>query len=359
MSKNDISQIITLCNFITQTKFKQCKFDTIEDVINFFKQYKKYSILMYSKKLDLDEKSPIDFCNYIHKNFNPVKLKVVNNFDKNLYITSDLSKTELQLNYKKNELLLFNEIVESFNNYNIDSNYNILLNFLKKITKISLQKSDNIITKYYCAQVLLYNYILTNNKLFNIIKNYKPDVFEQKSLELVEYQNEFMKNLEYIKDYDIKNIENNLEMPLDTSKIDYPNYTEYTFLNLDNIYNLINKFSLNFNNNLSYKNILNKILLFQHKSVLNFNSKLNPNKYIINCEFPKEIRICLKDKFKTILDVDSIKTIENASWCKTLYYMALKLYSNENLVEINDTQTHEEFKQKISKIFEILDTQII
>lgn len=366
---SDKQKIITLCNFICNTEFKNKQFETINEVVTFFKSYKKYSILTYSNKLDLHKFSPVDYVNYIinsqllydstdalikyndTKNF---KIKVLQNFDSNMCIHKE-NNSDIQINYKKNELLIYNEILDIFNgNCN---QFNILLSFLKKLIKISKIKNNNILTRYYCSQILLINYLLTNNKLLNIVKKYTNADYNNSKIQLSNLWSEFMGNLEYIKNYDLDKINIEREISVTEFNNDYPEYTEYTFLNIDAIYSLLKNYKLEFNNNYKYDNSLVKTLLFKHSNAENLNSKLNNNTYIVNCELPNDIRLKFKDKLLKIIDIDYVKNIEVSSWSKTLYYCASKMFSNENMSKFDDENLIEKYNEKRNKIFQILDRQ--
>lgn len=351
-NSSEANNIITLCNFITGTQFKKEKFNSIGDIKLFFRQYRKYSVLMFSNKLDLAEKTPINFADYILNNnlleinvkrnklqntntyvhYVNSKILIAKNLDENLIPTSEFSKLNIQQNRKKNELLLYKEIAT--NSENFENNYIILINFIKRIVGISRYNSNNILTRYYCAQVLMYNFISTTNKIYSLLKNYNNEDSIIKKDEIANYYNEFMTNIENITKYNLDNIDIDKEIPIDYEMHEYPNYNEYSFLNLENIQNLLKTFPLKFNNNLKYKHIISKILMFENKYIYNLNSKLNPNTYIASCEFPKDIRNKFKNKFQTILNINSIKNLENNSWSKTLYYTAAKLYSHEKLANI-------------------------
>ena len=371
----DKENLIKFCNFICNTDFKRDKFNSISEIDDFFKSYKKYSTLAYSNKLDLQYKSPIDYINYIldsklifdntdsnikyndTKNF---KIKVLQNFCNNLKIHKDIYNADIQINYKKNELLIYNEIVNNFSkNSSMDDEYNMLLNFLKKIINISTIKNNNILTKYYCAQVLLTNYVLTNNKLLNIIKQYNCTKYVTKKKYLDELWYNFMSNLEYIKNYNLNEIDIDKEIPINIIEYNYPVYTEYTFLNINSIYNLLSNYKLEFNNNLNYKNKIMKTLLFKHTILTNLNSNYNSNAYIVNCEFPVDIRVKFNSKLSEIIDMDSVKNIQLSSWSKTLYHGASKMYVNENVLKIDNEILNKKHKENINKIVQILDRQSI
>lgn len=371
----DKENLIQFCNFICNTDFKRDKFNSIIEIVDFFKSYKKYSILAYSNKLDLQDKSPIDYINYIidskllfdntnsnikYNETKNLKIKVLDNFSDNLNIHKDICNLDIQVNYKKNELLIYNEIVNSFNkNATIDDEYKILLNFLKKIINISAIKNNNILTKYYCAQVLLTNYILTNNKLLNLIKYFDTSKYANEKKYLDELWQNFMSNLEYIKNYSLNNINIDKEIPISKIEYNYPAYTEYTFLNINSVYDLLSNYRLEFNNNLNYKNKIMKTLLFKHSTLTNLNSKYNSNAYIVNCEFPADIRSKFKSKLSEIIDIDSIKNIELSSWSKTLYYGASKMYANENMLKIDNEILNKKHKENVCKIIQLLDNQIV
>jgi len=168
-----------------------------------------------------------------------------------------------------------------------------------------------------------------------------------------------MSNLEYIKNYNLNEIDIDKEIPINAIEYNYPAYTEYTFLNINSIYNLLSNYKLEFNNNLNYKNKIMKTLLFKHSTLTNLNSKYNSNAYIVNCEFPVDIRVKFKSKLSEIIDIDCVKNIQLSSWSKTLYYGASKMYVNENMLKIDNEILNKKHKETIDKIVKILDNQII
>jgi len=74
INRKDASELIRLANFISGTKYKNRPFvysgsDGLSDVRYFFGKTKKYSELIYSDKYDLEEKTPLQFIQYIRENF--------------------------------------------------------------------------------------------------------------------------------------------------------------------------------------------------------------------------------------------------------------------------------------------------
>ena len=69
VSSEDTRDIIKLANFISQTEYCPKEFNDIQSVLSFFRVHKKYENASVHKK-NLEEKTCLDFLNYLTNNFN-------------------------------------------------------------------------------------------------------------------------------------------------------------------------------------------------------------------------------------------------------------------------------------------------
>lgn len=144
LSKSEIKNMFILSNFISNTKYRPTNFNTVIELKNFCRMYKKYSNLLDNNKYELEELSPLDFVNYILKNITSYKFSI--------YKSSNL---EVTIPYENpNQIYNF-----FYNKYDIS---NFCINFIEDLVNNSPQPTNNCIFNYY----ILHKILFTTNNLF-------------------------------------------------------------------------------------------------------------------------------------------------------------------------------------------------
>jgi len=65
LSKKDKVVIVELCNFFTNTKYKKVAFKHVGEILHFLHTHHSFAEIISSDKYELEQKTPIDFINYI------------------------------------------------------------------------------------------------------------------------------------------------------------------------------------------------------------------------------------------------------------------------------------------------------
>ena len=76
ISNSDMRSLFELTNLFTSTEFRKDKFSTVNELKKFLERNKKYSVITTSKKYELEEKSPIDFVDFIRTTCKPTNITI-------------------------------------------------------------------------------------------------------------------------------------------------------------------------------------------------------------------------------------------------------------------------------------------
>lgn len=344
---------IHICNFITNTELRKDRFNNLGKQFRFFiKKFKYYSPIVYCNKDSIKDKTPLALFNYLTKEkiekyrtsltakLNINTLKIFDNLDGNFSINKELkskvlSHPELSAIYYAN---IKNTCMQIFNEYigliNKDENlvFKSYTNYLNKLLNTNINNTENILVKYYEAQTLYYNFVITLNKLN---KNY-PKFVNNKEIENI--YNKFIKEIGYLSLNRCKNLDNAKY----TNKTYNFCYTSDIFLDIDTVNNILVKYPLYIDNIMSYRKIIESILMFDTKD----NS--------IDCNLPEYIRISNKNSINSFLNFDVKSVVISSSWIKTFYYMSVLFYTNE----LKSSKDNSVYCNKIQNILNLISLKI-
>lgn len=326
ISKNDLNNVVKLANFISGTTYRRNVFNNSYDVTSFFKIAKKYSKLISENKYELENKTPMDFFNYIVNNFKNY------NFDYSVSVSNYNSLMNKGNSRQVFEYILSDTIEEKIKSY---------LNVCYRLKSCSLPQPNNLLFMYYVGQTLEESLIsVKNNMLYFLdregVSSSKYELLFDNSLKfIIELYGKKIKNM---KKRDI-NYDFNLNFPKNI------NYDESIFLlplEVEKILNNNSEFKeiVNDKNNMfEYKDVLNSILFYEGYFKLDSRDK----KYYI-------------DKFNKLLNTNSCEIKNNLSNYNTILSTSSEIYS-KNLSEIsleknencNDAKKYIEIYEQILK----------
>lgn len=246
LSKYDFTNLLTLSNFISNTKFYNGKFKNAKDIRNFFHNAKKYSNLINTNKYELEKLSPIDLINYINKNIKyNLSYQITNNYEN---IMNKLSSEQV-----------FNFSIANNNNERIQS----YLNIFRKVKHINFDELNSIYLLYfilYLENILISNYysLLEFLKEEDIENKYENYLFD--SLKILNKKAENIHiNLHNILITDLKKI-NNIDN----------NFNEDDLFFKDKILSKI-EVNININTNiLKISDIIDHIILNKSKLIIKY-----------------------------------------------------------------------------------------
>lgn len=220
LQDNELDIIMSISNFITNTRYRKKKFDNANHIKAFFSDAKKYTALTHEDKHDLEKKTPLDFLNYVAT---VTKYK--------LPITS--ATTYIPLMDKENPKQVFDYILSSSQRDKILS-YEDVFSTLKQST---IPQPNCKLFAYYSIQQLESN--LTSVwlsferylKAQNMSTEYHQNLFENT-----------ISFLEKVYDKKLKTDKQTLITYEDSKKLTTPKYTEETFLVPSDIKGMMKKF---------------------------------------------------------------------------------------------------------------------
>jgi hypothetical protein len=276
ITTNDVKDIITLANFISNTGYRKNPFRQtgnkgVSDVQYFVIRAKKYTEMISSNKHELESKTPLDFIKYITKHF------------KSTFTFEKIDYPDFRIN-KGNPTQVFNYILAS----NEDEKIKSFTDVFDKYLKCKFNLPDNLFFSYYAAQTLEHNM----SSLFLLMEKYlilnHPIVIKYKKIINDIYQT-------FIEQIKIKSQEKiHYDIGDTFKKLNSPEYDQQTFmtpdviLNLSNLHKMYNEEQYNLSD---YKNTIE--LVFLNKGLFklsdkdktyytnNFEELLNTNAVII------------------------------------------------------------------------------
>ena len=144
MSKEDIKDLVKLSNFLSHTTYRRRPFKLsgrtgVSDMNYFFSKAKKYNTLITSNKYDLEKRTPVDFIDYITRNF-----PYVFSFER---IDTSITPIDLKLN-KGNPMQVFEFILSNNNTDRLKS----FTDVFERILMCDITLPDNIFYTYYMSQ---------------------------------------------------------------------------------------------------------------------------------------------------------------------------------------------------------------
>ena len=316
----ETKEIIKLSNFFTGTKYKYKKFifenNGLQNLKIFLRKSKKYSELLENDKYELEKLTPIDFVNYIKKNFDFNYFYIEKKFN-NIYNTGSPEQ-------------VFHYTLSSNTQEQLDS-FNIFFNNFN-INDISKNIEYTSLKLYYIQKkFIMFNsvYILYNTFINTYFKNNIIDIFDYNKI--IYIFNSIYNNIINSSIYNpiLNNYNFNKEL------ITYPIESD-TFTNIYKISECLK--ILNFTDDIPYSIIkYNKILQY----IINYKGKFF---------IPNNIRIFLNKEFLVIKNLNTNTIINNISLKHTfLFYLQkihkknlsfLNLSKNNNLLFIKEYEKY-------------------
>ena len=296
LDKKEISKVINLSNFISNSNYYKGEFKSIKSINNFFRIQKKYSNLAYSNKYELEEKNPYDLILYIKNNNKDYKFNL-GKISKNNYTTSNLDKSNPRQVYDYILSKSINEYIKSYENV------------FSRVMHCSLPISNNKFFIYYVIQNLENNLLSVGEDLKKFMSENNITTNNNDTVNSYEKTMTFLHNLYRDK---LSSMDNN---EIEYTEIDFNEnkeliqapYNDETFLNPDKVYTLLKKYT---NKDLSeYKDIILSVFLN------NGEFKLDESDYNY-----------YMDNFKDILDINSLIMKNNNANVKTLNNLSSKIY---------------------------------
>ena len=246
LSKYDFTNLLTLSNFISNTKFCNSKFKNAKDIRNFFHNAKKYSNLINTNKYELEKLSPIDLIHYINKNIKyNLSYQITNNYEN---IMNKLSSEQV-----------FNFSISNNNDERLQS----YLNIFRKVKHINFDELNSIYLLYFI--VYLENILISN--YYSLLEFLKEEEIENT------YDNYLFNSLKIL-NKKVENIDINLHNILTTelkklNNIDN-NFTEDDLFFKDKILTKI-QVDININTNiLKITDIIEDIILNKSKLIIKY-----------------------------------------------------------------------------------------
>jgi hypothetical protein len=297
----DTTTIIKLANFLAGTKYTNNKTFYYEskakhgfaNIISFFHKAKKYTEMISSNKFELESKTPMDLIQYITKNVN---------YNFNFNITEFPHYIINQGNPRQ----VFHYILATTPKEKLQS----FLDIFTKVIECEFPTIKNTFYAYYISQTIEENitsvYTLMNRWLISV--NLNPDKYK------IYYDNAITKiktSYEAILNTYEETINYNVD---DFKELKHARYVEETFLDPNEILNLLNKpENKTKTKDLSdYKHIIENILLNQGMFKLSDKHRL----YYLN-------------NFNKLLNTNSLNMKNYVTNKKTLKNTAKRIYSND------------------------------
>ena len=319
LQKNDFINILKLSNFISNTKYRNNKFKSLNDIKSFFYSAKKYTNLINTDKYELENYTPLKLFNYITENlkFNQT-IKYNTTFKSSMNIgNSDQIIKFIFASSDKYRIKSFTNVFKNIKNIKLDDDIHPL--FLIN-TKINLEKT--LLDTYED-----FKYFCNKEGIKNISK-------------YIRYFNDALNHLHEIK-LNYKNIY--FDLKYDTLSLDdVTDYNEDLFLSIDKMYiklekNIIIKQKIDidmYNLLIIFKDIIDNIFLSS-------NTKIN-KKYFFT-------------KYENILCLDKIKILNKIANINSLEYHSKILYNN-NILKLNNnlSDIHLTYYKQLKEIINIL-----
>lgn len=322
LNKEDIDKIIYLSNFLTGNNFYKNVNKKLSDVKNFIHNIAHYSIITTMNKHELEQKTPLDFIQYI---------KIKNNNFKNI----NRNEYKNSLN-KSNSKQIYDYILSS----TFEERINSYLNIFYRVKQSAIPQPTNLFLIYYTAQLLNENLLSVKKDMLEFLKisnklNINYDTIATNTINFINtfYTKLINKTKQEDVYYELNNIYDK-----------YINYNSNSFLNINYIINQINQ--INQNNEIvlkkveditEYVNIIEFILINNNDFKLN---DINYNYYINN--------------FKDVLNIDYINIKNNIANYNTFIYLCSIIYSN-NIKEFEKEIYNKKINININDCFYIKD----
>ena len=291
LPKHEFFDILTLSNFISNTKYCPGTFKTSYDLKNFLHEARKYSVMISTDKYELETKTPIDLFDYIMSNFSKYKLTIQT--VTNIQYTMNKGNSRQVFDY-----ILSNDIQEQSLTY-----YYVF----QRLKQCSIPQPDNLFFMYYTAQQLEDNLISVYNIMidFLIKNNINRDKYQQAFNNCIKYLYKIYKN----------KIDTGAKDPIEYVLIEpgpfeQATYNPETFLLPALINHKINDITYYGQDLTEFKEMIEQTLL-------------NNSTY----KLTDQDRTYYIDNFKILLNINSVITKNNIANGQTLRSTAIDIYT--------------------------------
>lgn len=140
LNKKDLNSIFILANFVCGGEYHISKFENVRELKDFLLINKKYDVIMNKDRKELENKTPIDFLNYIVTNFGKINIDRKKNIDQ---LTTRYSDESLLKRILENEDTLNLEEIIKQKPKDVEDYYKIYLRVLRIIfTLENCKRSD-------------------------------------------------------------------------------------------------------------------------------------------------------------------------------------------------------------------------
>lgn len=293
LEENDRKNLLHLCNFLTNTKYRPDKFEDIESLAKFTKYARKYSALISDDKDDLEKFRPYDLLRYI--------MKMDYKFSGISTVTEYIPTMDKGNGRQVFEYVFSKEINQQLETY---------VNVFKRLKLCTLPQPKNLFFMYYVVQSLENNLRSVCDEMILFLNYYK--------INKEPYEKIFEETMSFIESVYDKKIkmtkEKDVEYPYTNAKstniIQAP-YAEETFLIPQKILALLDE-SSDINDLSEYKEIIEMILLNKGKYKLADNHR---EYYLSN--------------FDNLLRSSSLSMKNNSANRKTLLLLAQAIYKED------------------------------
>lgn len=298
LEKEKQKDIIYIANFLTGNQYAPNKFNNIRELKNFVNKNKKYTTLINDNKYELENKNPLDLVKYIlrMKDY-PLKIGFAPNYDHSIM-------------NKGNARQIFEYILSN----NAKEKAETFKNVFYRIKQSTIPQPTNIFFKHYVAQMFDDN--------LQSVKNMMIEFLQQEKINPISYTQiadstiTFLDKLYQTNKKDNEEIQYNIIDNFETLIL--PKYNEHTFLNPNEILELLkNNQDLGIDYS-DYIEIINIVLLNNKKYKLtdkekqfykqNFEKLLNIN--LVNMKNNIANNNTLKETAKIIFEQD-LEKLEN------------------------------------------------
>jgi serine/threonine protein kinase len=315
LNEIDRKNIIDLMNFISNTQYCPKTFNYTDDydlssMREFLKNARKYASLISDDKYELENRKPFDLIIYI-KNMKHFKFSNIGNVkDYQPSMDKGNGRQVFEFVFSKTEK-------ERLNTY---------VNVFSRLKKCTLPQSKNLFFIYYAAQSLENNLSSVRNNMLTFLKSLgkDPTYYEDIYKDVISFlEHVYRKKIDTTKEKDIDYTDD-----VDGHFKDFIQapYNEETFLDPQNILEMINAEPVHFSEDLSdYKEIIQIILLSK-----------GPYK-LKDTDHKDYLTI-----FGKLLSTSSLKMKNNSANRKTLTLMASKIYEENKVkleLKLSETET--------------------
>ena len=300
LQKKEIDDLVKLSNFLTNTEYRKKRFVNIGDLLHFLHTETHFTTMISSLKYELEEKTSIDFINYVTATIN---------YKFPINIVSDLVYNLDEGNARQ----VFYYTLSS----TVDEYIKTFTDVFDGVVSCSIPTPKNLLLIYYVIQTMEKNLTSVNSIMIRYLRN--------KRIDPSKYNDIYMNCMKFLNDFYKSMIDTTKEDSIlypaigdNFNKLDIVKYNENTFLLPETILELLKDSEYKNTHDITeYKDSIQYILL-------------NNRHYKI----PDQIKKYYIDNLKTLLSIKNINMISNIANYNTLANVSFKLATN-NLEELD------------------------